>query len=161
VAEGLDESGSQRDLLLGGNDESQPAGKLNAHLRVRAVGDLNLDEIQVRDLPGLGDGFSSHPGSLSPWLDQIQTSRGSTYASLTFYLRGDGVKATKVAGVALLLQSATMDNSPTNFAKQNISKAKGLTAETITGAQALSLELGKAKNLLAPLDRHLKTVATK
>jgi TPR repeat protein len=72
------------------------------------------------------------------------------------YLRGDGVKVDKVAGMALLIQSATMDSSPENHAKQNITKTKGLTAEMVTAAQALSLELGKAKNLLVPLDEHLK-----
>lgn len=72
------------------------------------------------------------------------------------YVRGDGVKANQVAGVALLLQSATLDKSPENFAKQNISKIKGLTVATITAAQALSLELAKAKNLLTPLDQYLK-----
>ena len=76
------------------------------------------------------------------------------------YLRGDGVKVDKVAGMALLIQSATMDSSPENYAKQNIAKTKGLTAEMVTAAQALSLELGKARNLLVPLDEHLKNTAT-
>lgn len=72
------------------------------------------------------------------------------------YLRGDGVDVDKVAGIALLMQSATMDNSPTNFAKQNLAKTKGLTAETITAAQALLSEFGKSEDLLIPLDQHLK-----
>lgn len=40
------------------------------------------------------------------------------------YLRGQGVKEDKVAGVALLLLSITMDNSPENRAKQNVSLIK-------------------------------------
>ncbi len=77
------------------------------------------------------------------------------------YVRGDGVKVDKIAGVALLLRSATMDPSPTNFAKRNISMTKGLTADVIAAAQALSLEMGKTKNLLVPLDHHLTDPTTK
>ena len=73
------------------------------------------------------------------------------------YLRGDGVKADKIAGLALLLQSATMDSSPENNARMNIAGTKGLTPELIATAQKLAEELGKAKNLLIPLDQYLKT----
>jgi TPR repeat protein len=73
------------------------------------------------------------------------------------YLRGDGVKADKIAGLALLLRSATMDNSPENNARMNIAKTKGLTPELIAAAQKLADELGNAKNLLIPLDQYLKT----
>ena len=76
------------------------------------------------------------------------------------YLRGDGVRADKMAGLALLLQSATMDSSPENHAKMNIAKAKGLTPELVAAAQKLSAALGKAKNLLIPLDQYLKTATT-
>ena len=76
------------------------------------------------------------------------------------YLRGDGVKADKIAGLALLLQSATLDSSPENHAKRNIAATKGLTPEVIASAQKLSDELGKAKNLLIPLDQYLKTATT-
>ncbi len=76
------------------------------------------------------------------------------------YLRGDGVKADKIAGLALLLQSATMDSSPENHAKMNISATKGLTPETVAAAQKLSDELAKAKNSLTPLDQYLKTTTT-
>lgn len=76
------------------------------------------------------------------------------------YLRGDGVKVDKIAGLALLLQSAAMDSSPENHAKQNLSTTKGLTAEIVAAAQALSAELGKAKNLLIPLDQYLNTTTT-
>ena len=47
------------------------------------------------------------------------------------YLRGHGVKENKVAGVALLLLSASRDQSPENHAKQNLAAARGLTAEMI------------------------------
>jgi uncharacterized protein len=76
------------------------------------------------------------------------------------YLRGDGVKADQIAGLALLLQSATMDGSPENHAKMNVAKTKGLTPELVAAAQKLSDELGKTKNLLIPLDQYLKTRAT-
>ena len=76
------------------------------------------------------------------------------------YVRGDGVKADKIAGVALLLQSAALDSSPENHAKMNISATKGLTLEQVAAAQKLSDELGKAKNLLIPLDQYLKTATT-
>jgi len=72
------------------------------------------------------------------------------------YVRGQGVEVNKVAGVALLLVSATLDPSPENHAKQNISTTRGLTAEMIAEAQALSEELMGADNLLVPLDRNLK-----
>lgn len=75
------------------------------------------------------------------------------------YLRGDGVKVDKVAGLALLLQSATMDNSPQNNARNNIAGTKGLTPELIAAAQRLADELGKAKDLLVPLDQYLKGTA--
>jgi uncharacterized protein len=72
------------------------------------------------------------------------------------YVRGQGVKENKVAGVALLLVSATLDPSPENRAKQNLSGTRGLTTEMVVAAQALSKELGSAKNFLVPLDEYLK-----
>lgn len=72
------------------------------------------------------------------------------------YVRGQGVKENKVAGVALLLVSATMDSSPQNHAKQNISATRDLTTEMITEAQVLSQKLNAAQNLLVPLDQYLK-----
>ena len=71
------------------------------------------------------------------------------------YVRGQGVKENKVAGVALLLVSATLDPSPENHAKQNLTGIRGLTSEMVVAAQALSGELSRAKNLLAPLNRYL------
>jgi TPR repeat protein len=76
------------------------------------------------------------------------------------YVRGQGVKENKVAGVALLLLSATLDPSPENHAKQNISGARGLTTEMIVAAQALSSEFSSAQNLLVPLDQYLKKSET-
>ncbi|MFI8482963.1 tetratricopeptide repeat protein [Pseudomonas sp. NPDC078700] len=73
------------------------------------------------------------------------------------YMRGDGVKVDKKLGLALLLQSATLDNSPMNNAKKNIAATKGLTPNMITEAQTLSNELSQAPNLLIPLDQYLKT----
>ena len=72
------------------------------------------------------------------------------------YVRGDGVQENKVAGVALLLMSATMDPSPENYAKRNITATRGLMTQMITEAQALSGELSSANNLLVPLDQYLK-----
>lgn len=71
------------------------------------------------------------------------------------YIRGDGVNENKVAGVALLLMSTTIDPSPQNQAKKNISATKGLTADMVAEAQALSAEMGEASNLLVPLDNYL------
>ncbi len=76
------------------------------------------------------------------------------------YLRGDGVKIAKVAGVALLLQSAALDSSPENCAKRNLATARGLTSETIAAAQKLSSEMSDPKNMLVPLDQYLKSAAT-
>jgi len=76
------------------------------------------------------------------------------------YVRGDGVKVDKVVGMALLIQSASQDSSPENHAKMNIAKTKGLTAEMVAAAQKLADEMGKAKNLLIPLDQHLKPSTT-
>lgn len=72
------------------------------------------------------------------------------------YVRGDGVKVNTVAGVALLLMSATADQSPENNAKRNISATRGLTTEMIVEAQALADELTNAKNLLGQLDQYLE-----
>jgi len=77
------------------------------------------------------------------------------------YVRGDGVKENKVAGVALLLMSATMDPSPGNNAKRNISATRGLTPEMIAAAQSLTEALSSANNLLVPLDRYLKESVTR
>lgn len=72
------------------------------------------------------------------------------------YIRGDGVAENKVAGVALLMMSATMDRSPGNLARQNISGTRGLTGEMIAAAQKLSGELSGAKDLNVMLDGYLK-----
>ena len=71
------------------------------------------------------------------------------------YVRGQGVKENKVAGVALLLVSATLDPSPGNHARQNITATRGLTTAMIVEAQALSGEMSSAPNLLVPLDQYL------
>jgi len=72
------------------------------------------------------------------------------------YVRGDGVKENKVAGVALLIVSATVDPSPENQARKNITATRGLTAEMVGEAQTLSAALSNAQNLLVPLDAYLK-----
>ena len=72
------------------------------------------------------------------------------------YVRGQGVKENKVAGVALLLVSATLDPSSENHAKQNLSGTRGLTTEMVVAAQALSQKFSSANNLLVPLDQYLK-----
>ena len=71
------------------------------------------------------------------------------------YIRGQGVKENKVAGMALLLTSATMDTSPENRARNNITATRGLTTAMFTEAQALSDEMILAENLLVPLDIYL------
>ena len=72
------------------------------------------------------------------------------------YLRAQGVKDNKIAGVALLILSATLDSSPENNAKRNLSAVAGLTAEMVAAAQVLAGELSSANNLLVPLDQYLK-----
>jgi TPR repeat protein len=74
------------------------------------------------------------------------------------YVRGQGVKENTIAGVALLLFSATMDDSTGNNAKQNIASIRGLTPDMIDAAQALYTEMGSAENVLVPFDQYLKTV---
>jgi TPR repeat protein len=71
------------------------------------------------------------------------------------YVRGQGVKENKIAGVALLLVSASLDPSPENHAKQNLSGTPGLTSQMVVAARALSGEFSSAKNLLVPLDEYL------
>jgi TPR repeat protein len=71
------------------------------------------------------------------------------------YMRGQGVQADKIAGLALLLLSATMDNSPQNRARQNVAMTKGLTAKMIAEAQTLMAELSDAENIFVPLDQYL------
>ncbi len=72
------------------------------------------------------------------------------------YVRGQGVKENKVAGVALLLVSATEDPSPENHARQNVAATRGLTTDMVVKAQALAEKLSSAQNLLVPLDQYLK-----
>ena len=72
------------------------------------------------------------------------------------YIRAQGVKENKVAGVALLIMSTTVDASPENLAKTNISATRGLTADMVSEAQALSEELINAeRNFLVPFDQYL------
>jgi len=71
------------------------------------------------------------------------------------YVRGQGVKQNKIAGAALLLVSATLDRSPENHAKRNLSGIPGLTSEMVVAARALAEEFGSVKNLLVPLDEYL------
>lgn len=72
------------------------------------------------------------------------------------YIRGQGVKENKIAGMALLLLSTAIDQSPENNARKNITATRGLTTAMITEAQTLSDIMGKAPNLLVPLDQYLK-----
>lgn len=73
------------------------------------------------------------------------------------YLRGQGVKEDKVGGLALLLLSVLIDNSPENHAKRNISSTKGLTPEIVAAAKTLALQMTKAPNLMEPFDQYMKT----
>jgi len=77
------------------------------------------------------------------------------------YLRGQGVKENTIAGLALLLVSATEDGSSENNAKQNIAGIRGLTTNMIVAAQTLSTEMSNANNVLEPLDQYLKKSKTK
>jgi TPR repeat protein len=77
------------------------------------------------------------------------------------YLRGQGVKENTIAGLALLLVSATMDSSPQNHARQNIASTRGLTTDMIAAAQTLSTEMSEAENVLVPLDQFLEKTETK
>ena len=75
------------------------------------------------------------------------------------YIRGQGVEENKVAGVALLLVSASADQSPENNARRNLTATRGLTSEMIAAAQALSEELMSSNNLLVPFDQYLEEPA--
>lgn len=72
------------------------------------------------------------------------------------YVRGQGVKVNTVAGVALLLVSATLDSSPQNHARQNLASTRGLTTDMIAEAQTLSEKMGGGRNVLMPLDQYLE-----
>ena len=72
------------------------------------------------------------------------------------FVRGEGVKQNKIAGVALLMVSATMDGSPGNRARQNLATTRGLTTPMIQAAQQLSAELSKPGQLLTALDQYLE-----
>jgi uncharacterized protein len=76
------------------------------------------------------------------------------------YVRGQGVAENKIAGVALLMMSATLDPSPENHAKQNLAATRGLTKEMIVAAQALSQKLQSAQNLTVPLDEYVGQAGT-
>jgi TPR repeat protein len=71
------------------------------------------------------------------------------------YVRGQGVKENKIAGLALLLISATLDPSSQNNAKQNIAAIRGLSPEMVAEAQLLSEEMSSADNFLVPFDQYL------
>lgn len=73
------------------------------------------------------------------------------------YVRGQGVKQDNILGMALLLVSATNDQSPQNTARQNISTIRSLSTEMILEAQSLAEELNSASNILVPLDAYLQS----
>lgn len=73
------------------------------------------------------------------------------------YIRGDGVVENKVAGLALLILSTTLDDSAQNIAKRNISMIKNLTPAVVTSAQALSSEMIDSKTPLVALDKFLES----
>jgi TPR repeat protein len=72
------------------------------------------------------------------------------------YVRGQGVKVNKTAGLALLLLSVKIDNSPENNAKRNISTTKGLTTNMINEAQELADKMDNTKKMMTTLDQYLK-----
>ena len=72
------------------------------------------------------------------------------------YIRAQGVKENKIAGVALLLLSSTIDQSPENNARKNITATRGLTTAMVTEAQTLSDKMNTAPNMLVILDQYLK-----
>lgn len=72
------------------------------------------------------------------------------------YLRAQGVEEDKVAGLALLLTSVIMENSPENRAKQNISLTRGVTAKMIEESQKLASDMDTNKNVLFTLDQYLQ-----
>jgi hypothetical protein len=76
------------------------------------------------------------------------------------YVRGEGVAVNVVAGMALLLLSATMDSSPGNNAKKNVASIRGLTPDMIETAQALYTEMSNAEKLLGPFDQYLRITET-
>jgi TPR repeat protein len=57
------------------------------------------------------------------------------------FIRGQGIKPNKVAGLALLLFSVELDSSAGNSARQNITATRGLSADMIQAAQLLAVEM--------------------
>jgi hypothetical protein len=55
-AECFDEAGSEGDLACVGDDKADAAAELDAHLALRRMTDLDLDEGHVGDAPRNGDG---------------------------------------------------------------------------------------------------------
>ena len=77
------------------------------------------------------------------------------------YVRGQGVTEDKVAGLALLMLSVAMNDSPQNNAKKNVSSLRGVTPEVVTAAQALAEKMRSASNFLVPLDQYLQQATSK
>lgn len=77
------------------------------------------------------------------------------------YVRGQGVSEDKVAGLALLMLSVAMNDSPQNNAKKNVASLRGVTPEVVTAAQALAEKMRNASNLLVPLDQYLQNTASR
>jgi len=57
--------------------------------------------------------------------------------------------------------SATMDRSPENLARRNITSTRGLTGEMIASAQKLSGELSTTEDMLVSLDQFLEQSESK
>ena len=56
----------------------------------------------------------------------------------------------------MLLLSSTIDQSPENNARKNITATRGLTTAMVTEAQTLSDKMNTAPNMLVILDQYLK-----
>jgi uncharacterized protein len=77
------------------------------------------------------------------------------------YVRGQGVTKDKVAGLALLLLSVAINDSPQNNAKKNISSLRGVTPDDLTAAQALAEKMRATSDPLIPLDQYLQNAASR
>ncbi|WP_158969477.1 tetratricopeptide repeat protein [Paraglaciecola sp. L3A3] len=71
------------------------------------------------------------------------------------YIRADGVVENKEAGLALLIMSTTLDSSPENIAKRNISMIRNLTPDMVAAAQELSNQMIDTQTPLIVLDKYL------
>lgn len=112
----------------------------------------------------VGKGVEQDFQQAAKWyrLAAAQGEANAQFGLALLYKRGLGVPYSRVATYALCNLSAANDPSSANHASEfRTDLVQTMSTKEIEAGQALTRELGKPGNLLAALDRHVKTKVAK